>query len=75
MEDRPQGPRARATFIVRLSREGTTSWHGVVELVGEPRRARVSHPDDLAAFIEAAFDGSSRAPARTPAPQGGTRWN
>lgn len=59
----------RATFIVRLAREGEGSrWSGVIELVGSEERRPVADAGDVAEFIERSF---LRALDR-PAAEGGT---
>lgn len=77
MDSEPQGPEERATFIVRLAKAASGRWHGVVELVDRRRRRHVSGPEELADFIDAAFDHPS--PTRPTDPSeprlGGARWN
>jgi hypothetical protein len=66
----------RATFILRLSTDRGSAWHGVVELVDGQRRGQVRGADDLAAFIDGAFaDPPPTGPDRTGEPMGGTSWN
>lgn len=46
----------RASFVLRLSRDATRAWHGVIELVGRDRRAAVANEHEIGAFIEHALD-------------------
>lgn len=56
----------RATFIVRLWREGEgLRWSGVIELVGSEVRRVVADAGDVAEFIEQTFlDDIDRLPAQ-----------
>ncbi len=77
MDDKPKRPEERATFIVRLARDGTSVWHGVVELVDGQRRGHVAGPDDLVSFIDAALaEGTAPRSAEPPEPPARRRkWN
>ena len=42
----------RASFVLRLSRDATRAWHGVIELVGADRRAVIANEREIGEFIE-----------------------
>ena len=59
-ENGPVGTGAqRASFVLRLSRDATRAWHGVIELVGRDRRAAVANEHEIGEFIEHALDAAA----------------
>lgn len=59
-DDAPAAVNAqRASFVLRLSRDATRAWHGVIELVGRDRRAAVANEHEIGEFIEHALDAAA----------------
>jgi hypothetical protein len=48
----PGAAARRASFVLRLSRDATRAWHGVIELVGADRRAVIANEREIGEFIE-----------------------
>lgn len=49
----------RASFVLRLTRDATRAWRGVIELVGADRRAAVANEREIAEFIERSLDAAA----------------
>ncbi|HEX9437254.1 MAG TPA: hypothetical protein VGA16_08880 [Candidatus Limnocylindria bacterium] len=53
-------PERRASFVLRLTRDASRAWRGVIEHVGADRRAAVANEREIGDFIERSLDAPTR---------------